>query len=180
MRIRTLILLIGILGIQLVAFGQDDLLGKGTRMIRGLASFSSIGTDNTTERAFTSLLDFSYDRFYKDHMYLGYNMSGQYENTSSINSCLLAVGPEIGYVFWTKKSQVFPFIEGGCSMAADIIGNGYIHGGYDLEAGLGVIIPIKKNFGMVIEGNYNSLKFIEVDSKVNGISLSFGFVGLLF
>lgn len=180
MKIRNLLLLLSIIGLHLIGNAQENLVGKGTKMIMGLASFSSTGASYSSNRLSSVTLSGSYDRFYKDHMFLGVNVSGLYNNMNSNNNGAIALGPEIGYVFGNQDSKLFPYMVGGCGI--EVLNPGYAiyKGGVNLSMGLGVIIPIQKNFGFVIQGKYENLKYFDSDSNINAISLNFGFLGLLF
>jgi len=180
MKIKNLLLLLSIIGLHLIGNAQENVIRKGTKMITGLGSFSSTGSGSNSNRLSSGTLSGSYDSFYKDHMFIGVNLSGLYQNMNSYNFATVALGPEIGYVFGNQDSKVFPYIVGGCGIEVSDSGNTIYADGINLSLGLGVIIPIQKNFGFVIQGKYDNLKNINSDSNSNAISLNFGFIGLLF
>jgi len=186
MKIRNLFLLFSIIGLHAVAIGQGNTVGKGTRMIMGLGNFSSVGDNHGSDRINTLSMSISSDRFYKDNLFVGVGLSALYQSeyTSSSSAGAFAVAPEMGYAFGSQDSKAFPFIVGGCGLElSSSSDNGYSNGyscGLNLSFGLGVLVPIQKNFGLVVESKYNNLKYLSSAPGVNTISLNFGFVGLLF
>jgi hypothetical protein len=180
MKFKNLLLLFSIIGLHLIANAQENLVGKGTKMIMGLGSFSSLRTNYSSDNINTLSLSGSYDRFYKDNMFIGVNLSSFYQNAYNFYDGALALGPEIGYVFGNQNSKIFPLIVGGCGFEVSDPGTAVYNAGLNLSIGVGVIIPIQKNLGLIIQGKYDNLKFLGSDSKTNTISLNFGFLGLLF
>jgi len=185
MKIKSLVLLCSLIGLPLIANGQENnepenIVGKGSKMIMGLADFSSISYNSSSDRTNSFSLSTSYDRFYKDNMFIGVGLSGAYQNTNNINSTALAFGPEIGYALGNQKSKVLPFIDGGCSLSVLKFNSSDSYNlGLDLSAGLGVLIPIQKHLGLAIEGKYNNLNYYDLGLKVTGFSLNIGFIGFL-
>jgi len=198
MRIRNLVLLFILIGLHGIVKGQDGIangqegIGRGTKMILGLGSFSSsvsseVNTwdSNATNHLNSLSLSVSYDRFSTDHLFVGVGLSGMYQSTGSAKTGIYAIAPEVGYAFGNHDSTVHPYIVGGCGVELintgdDIDYDNTFGCGLSWSIGMGLIIPLQKNFGLVIESKYNNMNYLSSEPAMNTFSINFGFEGLLF
>jgi hypothetical protein len=183
MKIRNLILICSLAGMNLAVHGQEDVVVKGTKMITGLCNFSSQGYNGSSTRLSTLNLSTSFDRFYYDNLFLGWGFSIGYQGVTGNNSSELAIGPDLGYAFGNENSKLYPFIAAGCHInytSYSSSNSNYTTTGAGVSVGLGLLIPVKKHLGLIIEGKYDNLQCFDLDLKQNTLSLNFGIVGLLF
>lgn len=186
-----------LLAIVLVAFcsrsyGQACAVDKGASFITGMASFMSQGgdlfQDNESNRATTLTLSTSVNHFVSNNFFIGggFEISTQAQDYVKTNS--LGIGPQIGYAFGKPGSPVYPYLDAGLRyyrMAVDYGPYGNTKaGGLDIFVSAGLLVPIRTNLGIAIEGAYHmmDLKYQDFHDSQSGNIFSFGIgiVGLLF
>ncbi|MDD4972197.1 MAG: outer membrane beta-barrel protein [Paludibacter sp.] len=191
MKLKKVILICSIIGLHVVAYGQELTIGKGTSMISGKASFSNTGYSSanaTGSTSFTELtLSPSGDYFIVDHLFVGAGLSYLGTNTNGFKTTKLGIGPEIGYAFGNQDSKLFPYINAGWNYLKSTMDFSYFgtnatnnSSANGISFGIGVIVPVKTHIGLVLEGKYNNFNYSNSNEIDNVISVNFGIVGLLF
>ena len=184
MKLKSLLLICCIVGLHVVANGQGFAIGKGASMIMGTASFSSSSTGTGSEETHTLSFSPSMDYFIFNHFFIGGGLGYSSTTTMGSNVTNIAIGPEIGYATGNQDSRAYPFVNLGWNYlnskidASQFGPNGL--SGSDISLGVGMIIPLKSHFGIVLQGKYDIVNYSGYDVKTNTISLNFGLVGLLF
>lgn len=187
MKFKKVALICSIIGLHVVANGQESAVGKGAFMISGMASFSSTGYSSGSNHKTELTLSPSGDYFIMDHLFVGTGLSYSDSRIDGYKSTLLGIGPQIGYAFGNKDSKLFPYVNAGWNylnnkMEVSILGSdgstNFSSNGISL--GIGVIVPVKKYIGLVFEGKYNRFNYSDSSESENKISINFGVVGLLF
>jgi hypothetical protein len=182
------------------AFSQDFAIDKGALLVSGVLEYTEHTGDmyegyffhRSTEFAFSQ----TYDYFLESRIFVGLR-TALTRTTEGDNSRTYGYGggPEVGFAFGKAESQFFPYAK---------IGYQYLdeHGEYEAFTGyeyqtsewnarwteiiysVGVIVPIKKHFGVTCGLSYRmqSRKYDDSDDSVKGNILKFGvgLVGLFF
>jgi hypothetical protein len=195
MNLKHTLLVCSMIGMHVVASGQESAIGKGASLIKGLAGFTSTGYGPNIKRSNVLTISPAMDYFLLDHFFVGGALNYENTNSESFNTSMFGIGPEIGYAFGSQTSIVFPYLTAGWNFQKSktdfLISNSTIttnNSGNGISLGLGVIIPVKSHLGIVVEGKYNMYSFSNTNNlsinktsdNSNVISFNFGIVGMLF
>ncbi len=197
MKLNRILLLICIAILTQSAYCQNFALDKGAFFVSGMGSFTNQGgdlfEDSGDNRLTTVSLIPSTNYFITKNFFIGAGLefASQSQDDKSIST--IGIGPQIGYAIGNENSTAYPYLNAGIRYyrmdmeygGYDFLGNNELAiSGIDTFLGVGVLVPIKKHFGFVIEGSYHvtSLKENGTSESLlgNTFSFSFGFVGFIF
>ena len=99
MNLKHTLLVCSIIGMHVVASGQESVIGKGSSMITGLASYTSTGSTYASDRSTILTISPSMDYFILNHFFVGGGLSYSNQSLESYKITGLSIGPEIGYAF---------------------------------------------------------------------------------
>jgi hypothetical protein len=186
MKIRHFLLLsICFMGLNLIVNGQKYAIDKGASTISGSASFSTAGGDLYEyggDRLTTITLQPSYNYFVAKNFYIGGVLDISYLAQGGDNMSTFGIGPQLGYAIGDSSSKAIPYFNLGIMYESITYGSGdsdsEASNGSNLFLGFGVLVPVKKNLAITVEGKYSMMKIESYSGNV--ITLGIGIVGLLF
>jgi outer membrane protein W len=169
------------------AFTQDFAVDKGSVIFSAIASYNSQGGDlfenADGDRATTIMLAPAAMFFIMPNIGVGgsasYNRQAQGDNSYST----IGIGPSVAYYYGNAESTMFPYL--GAGFRYNIMGDKDDKvTGTDIAVGLGLLYPVKKSVGVVIEAGYHimNLKHEDWDESMSGdiIMVGVGIAGILF
>ena len=192
MKIRTLLFSIFLLGLASEISAQQFAVDQNAIMISGTGSFMTQGGDifvdsgGNEQRIFSLTSEVNY--FIARHLFIGGAIDFSRNSQGDYKSSGIGIGPRIGIAMGGLKDNVYPYISFGMKyyeMNANYgSGSDVRYSGSDMAFGVGVIVPLKPNIGLVFEGGYSILDLKNSDSgkkfQGNILSVGIGIAGLIY
>jgi outer membrane protein W len=169
------------------AFSQDFAVDKGSILFAGTASFSTSGGDlfeNADEDRMMSMsIEPSVSYFVIQNVGVGLRASYSRDSQGDYSSSAMGVGPSLAYFLGDAESNMFPFLGAGF-LYLSTTDDDYTLSGTDIAVVAGVLVPVKKNLGIMIDAGYHmmSLKHEDWDEAESGnmIMVGIGIAGILY
>ncbi|MFH2143736.1 MAG: hypothetical protein ABIJ97_15030 [Bacteroidota bacterium] len=171
-------------------FGQECIAEKNTYFASGTAGFASLGGDLYEDLAHNKQsmfsLGLSINRFIGNNIFAGGILSVTRAKQGDVEINSVSVGPQFGVAIGRLVCNI-PYIFWGaqyCNITTEDTGylNDVIIEGVDYNFGLGIIIPLKRNLGFQIEGQYHYIGLtnhrIHQGATGDAIIIGVGIVGL--
>ncbi len=177
-----LIILLFLFSIQLTA--QEFPTRKGAALMSVGGNYSKDRKDDSMDSRF----GLSAEYFIINKLFAGFDFSFYQAKSDGVDDRLRAIGPNVGYTF--RKTGVMPYVAVGLQLCKSTIMRQAIStlnvnakleeqkfAAYGFTGGL--ILPVKKNFGII--GNINYTKSLSSDvADFEYIQATIGVVGLIF
>ena len=158
---------------------------KGSAILFGSAHFVSQGGDRYEwvdgERSSVLVLSPGFDFFMFKNVFLGgeLNFSATYLGDSHSSS--IGIGPRIGYAYGREHSVIIPYAQVGfLYMTSSYNGSWGESSETNFLGGVGLIVPVKKHIGLMLEGRYDLTRNVETERTGNIFSINIGIAGLIF
>jgi hypothetical protein len=190
----TLLIVLFFIGFSSLIFAQEYAIDKKATWISLTGNFTSSGgtlfEDSYHNKTKTMSFSSSVSHFVSKNFFIGGGLTASNQSSGASFAKSFSFGPLIGYAFGSSKNTAFPYIDLGLSYYEintykEFNSNySYDSGGRDIFSDFGVIFPINSHIGLTFEVGYHSVKLKLEDSSSlksgNLVSLSMGFVGLIF
>jgi outer membrane protein W len=169
------------------AFSQDFAVDKGSILFAGMASFSTSGGDlyenADGDRAMNITLEPSVNYFVIQNVGVGLKAQYSRDSQGDYTSSTLGIGPNLAYFLGDAESNMFPYLGAGFHYITNSVDD-YTISGTDIAIIAGVLAPVKKNLGIMINASYHmmSLKHEDWDEAESGniIMVGIGIAGMLY
>lgn len=173
------------------AFPQDYAVDKGAIVISGMASFSSWGGDlyegSDSSRATIITLAPNIDYFVVKNIFIGGRILFESMSQGDYSLTTFGIGPQFGYAFGQKNSNIFPYLIAGVYYNTSTASNGtdITFSGFDFKFGGGLMFTVAKHIGINIGASYNLVNRKSDDAGAESesgdiIGLDVGISGLIF
>lgn len=166
-----------VITIMYSSFAAEYCSDRGSWLIGGRASYANTSDKGASNSVTQLMLAPELEYFFLPHFFIGPSFGLATVSVAGVSETNLGFGANGGFAYGNQSSVAIPY----CGLGFQFLSYSNSlssESGSSLSIFAGILVPVKKNFGMTIQAEYDEQEEGGLSAHVLGVSL--GFIGIIY